>query len=276
MALDQDHLVPILYIDVGGGVMQNLRTFPAEFKGICPGIPIVLSHWDWDHWSSVSRFQHLLESEWIAPLPPDKPIQQALAWILLRLNRLTLWLPGAPGTYKSKNLLLERCTGETTNDSGIAVTVLGGPGQRRGCLLPGDADYKYIPSVTAGTRFNSLLVTHHGGRLHSKVIPTPRKGAAAACSVGAGNSYRHPFWETVVAHHEAGWPTPLPTGHFGPRPSHVFLPWEGPPRVVPGNCRFSAYCSVAFAHGAAPAGHGGLTVKKVMVTKPARVSPANA
>jgi beta-lactamase superfamily II metal-dependent hydrolase len=246
MAVEQDHLVPVLYVDVGGGVMQNLQTFPDEFRGLCRRVPIILSHWDWDHWSSVSRFPSLLESDWIAPLPPEKPIQQALAWILLGLGRLSMWLPGQSDTYRAKNLLLERCTGKTTNDSGIAVTLLGGSRKSKRCLLPGDAGYRHIPSVLAGARFNALSVTHHGGRMHSKVVPTPRRGAIAACSVGAGNSYKHPFWETVEAHREEGWPTPIPTGHFGHRPSHVFLPWEGKPTVVAGSCGFSPECSVAF------------------------------
>jgi beta-lactamase superfamily II metal-dependent hydrolase len=239
-------------------------------------VPIILSHWDWDHWSSVSRFPSLLESDWIAPLPPEKPIQQALAWILLGLGRLSLWLPGQPDRYRAKNLLLERCTGKTTNDSGIAVTLLGGSRQSKRCLLPGDAGYQHIPSVLAGARFNALSMTHHGGRLHSKLVPTPRRGAIAACSVGAGNSYKHPFWETVEAHREEGWPTPIPTGFFGHRPSHVFLPWEGKPTVVAGSCGFSPECSVAFTVGAVRGVNHQPATKTVKVIRRTRGAPVPA
>lgn len=211
--------------------MQNLATFPKTFKGFESPAPIILSHWDWDHWSSVSRFPELLENDWITPLPPDKPIQQALAWILNGLGCLSLWLPGMPETYRTKHFLLERCTGSTTNDSGIAVTLFGGAKGSKSCLLPGDANYAHVPSVHT-ERFNALSISHHGGRLHSMTIPRPKRGAMAACSVGAGNSYKHPFWETVHAHHDEGWPMPVSTGHFGHRPSHVYLPWQGKLQVV--------------------------------------------
>jgi hypothetical protein len=210
------HFSPMLYVDVGGGVLQNLSTFPKNFKGFCPhDVPIILSHWDWDHWSSVCRFPNLLDSDWIAPLPPPKPIQQSLSWILQGLGRLSLWVPGMPPKYRTKSMLLELCTGKTTNDSGIAVTLFGGAWGTKRCLLPGDAGYRYIPSVVANERFNALSITHHGGRLHSKQIPIPKRGARAMCSVGSGNSYKHPFWETIDAHHDGGWPTPISTGYYG-------------------------------------------------------------
>lgn len=234
MAMCEEHLRPVLYIDVGGGVMQNLSTFPKQFNGFGFDAPIILSHWDWDHWSSVSRFPQLLKSDWIAPLPPEKPIQQALAWILQGLSRLTLWTPGMLPTYGAESFKLERCTGKTTNDSGIAVILFGGAAGEKSCLLPGDAGYSYIPSVKPGnTRFSLLSISHHGGRLHSATIPLPERDAVAACSVGSGNSYKHPFWETVQAHCVSGWPIPVSTGHFGRRPSHVFLPWDGQLQVVP-------------------------------------------
>jgi hypothetical protein len=210
----------------------QLSTFPKNFNGFNFPAPVILSHWDWDHWSSVCRFPRLLDNDWFASLPPDKPIQQALAWILRGLGRLCLWTPAMPSRYESKNFRLERCTGKTTNDSGIAVTLFGGSSGRKSCLLPGDASYFHVPSVSAGERFNAWSITHHGGRLHSQAIPIPKRGAVAACSVDAGNSYKHPFWETVLAHHKSGWPTPVPTGHFGQRPSHVFFPWKGRLQVV--------------------------------------------
>lgn len=41
---------PFAYVDAGGGVLYNSKTFPKDFKRP-PAVPLViLSHWDWDHW----------------------------------------------------------------------------------------------------------------------------------------------------------------------------------------------------------------------------------
>lgn len=240
---------PSLYVDFGGGVLGNAKTFPTDYIGFCfsnrPAV--VLSHWDWDHWSSAYRFPAALQSTWIAPRVPPKPIQLAFAAHLHSLRRLVIWSPKAPFELRVRGVQLERCTGRTANDSGIAVTAYRNPGGRKSCLLPGDADYRHVPSVSRGTTFNSISMSHHGGRLHSKVIPTPkRRGASCVCSVGAGNSYKHPFLDTYEAHLAAGWPLPLTTGFTGRRPSHVFLPWDGVPRVFVGRCHAeAARCNVA-------------------------------
>ena len=112
---------------------------------------------------------------------------------------------------------------------------------RRNCLLPGDADYRYIPSVQSGTAFSRLSITHHGGRLHSHVVPCAKRGAIAVCSVGAGNTYKHPFLDPFDVHVTSGWSIPLTTGVTSPRPSNLMLPWNlevlAPrPGLEPGTC----------------------------------------
>src|SRR5579871_3626379 len=44
---------PILYFDMGGGVLNNAHTYPNALGSLCGFMhpPVVLSHWDWDHWS---------------------------------------------------------------------------------------------------------------------------------------------------------------------------------------------------------------------------------
>jgi hypothetical protein len=53
-----------LYFDLGGAVNGNLGTFPPELRRFCFSThpPVVLSHWDWDHWSSASRGGRDVES----------------------------------------------------------------------------------------------------------------------------------------------------------------------------------------------------------------------
>jgi hypothetical protein len=47
-----------LYFDFGGGVTANKSTFPKKPGKLCfaEQPPVMLSHWDWDHWSSAGRF----------------------------------------------------------------------------------------------------------------------------------------------------------------------------------------------------------------------------
>lgn len=235
--LDEEGL-PSLYVDFDGGVLGNLNTFPKEYKNFCfsnnPGI--ILSHWDWDHWSSAYRFHGALNAEWIAPPVPQKPIQQAFAAHLFSLGKLHIWDEAPPYDIQLGCVRIERCTGKTVNDSGISVTITN---TRRNInfLLPGDADYKHIPSVNDGVSFSGVCITHHGGKLRSKVIPKAAYKSHSFCSVGSGNSYKHPFSQTIDAHINEGWMSPIPTGLIGRRPSHIWVPWNDEPRPYIGACK---------------------------------------
>lgn len=247
-AVLDSQMLPALYVDFGGGVLGNAKTFPTEYYGFCftKNPSIVLSHWDWDHWSSAYRFPRALDADWVTPPVARKPIQEAFAADLCSRGKLHIWANSFPQRSRCNGIQVERCSGRTTNDSGLAVTVYPGAGSRRNCLLPGDATYRFIPSVAGGARFDAMSITHHGGRLHSALIPAPKRGAKMACSVGAGNSYKHPFLDTFEAHTGVGWPLPLSTGFTGTRPSHVLLPWEGAARPFIGRCfAGKPQCSVA-------------------------------
>jgi hypothetical protein len=247
-ALKSGTLIPSIYIDFGGGVLGNAKTFPSGYKGFCftESPCILLSHWDWDHWSSAHRFPLALDAMWIAPKVPEKPIQQTFAAELFLRGNLRIWSDRFAKDHRGGGLRIERCSGRTINDSGLAVTVYPGIGRRKNCLLPGDANYRFIPSVGASAAFNSLCMTHHGGRLHSNLIPKAKRRAALVCSVGAGNSYKHPFLDTVEAHIQGGWPVPLTTGFAGSRPCHVLVPWDGTAKAFIGGCHGGDVCSVAF------------------------------
>ncbi|SDX67225.1 hypothetical protein SAMN05518669_1063 [Variovorax sp. YR634] len=237
---------PSVYIDFGGGVTGNTRTFPKEFKGFCfTAEPlIILTHWDWDHWSSALRQKEALEMTWLAPqLKKPLPIQHAFAMELAKKGKLYEWPETTTTAFRGKTLVIEKCTGKTSNDSGLAVTVRR-EGTRKRFLIPGDASYGHIPSVMTGTRLDGLSMTHHGGVLHDKAYPTPKRGAAAILSVGATNSHGHPRLGTIDFHLEKKWKLPLSTGFSGQRPSHVYVGWGEQPRIVAGGCGRGA-CSTA-------------------------------
>jgi hypothetical protein len=237
---------PSVYIDLGGGVIGNTHTFSEEFKGFCfTAKPlIILTHWDWDHWSSALRQPDALDMTWLAPqLRKPLPIQRAFAAELGVRGNLCEWPATTTTPFRGKTLFIEKCSGKTSNDSGLAVTVRR-EGTRKKFLIPGDASYWFIPSVKAGHRFDGLSMTHHGGVLHHKTYPTPKRGAASVLSVGATNSHRHPRLDTLDFHLGKKWRLPLATGFSGQRPSHAYVAWGEQPRLVAGGCLRGA-CSTA-------------------------------
>ena len=62
--------LPTLYFDLGGSAIGNWRSFPQPLQRFCitDDPPVVLSHWDWDHWSSALRDDRLLHQRWILPI----------------------------------------------------------------------------------------------------------------------------------------------------------------------------------------------------------------
>lgn len=240
--------LPALYIDFGGGVLTNRKTFPAEMVGYCFSRDpmIVLSHWDWDHWSSAYRHESSMSTLWLAPPVPMKPIQQAFAADLYVRGSLAIWDSSWPTEINAGCVKIERCTGHTSNDSGLAVTLKPTARSKKNCLLPGDAAYAHIPSVLAGATFNGIAMTHHGGKLHSPDYPKPKRGGASGLSVGPRNSYKHPFFETLSTHLNMGWKLPLATATSGQRPCHVLLPWGAQPVSFQGGCH-GHECSVAIS-----------------------------
>jgi hypothetical protein len=161
-------------------------------------------------------------------------------------HSLHIWDHTWPATISEGPVTIERCTGRTANDSGLAVTLRRGARSAKNCLLPGDAAYAYIPSVSAGGTYNALCMTHHGGRLHSAVYPKPKRGAASVLSAGPRNSYRHPMFSTLAAHLEYGWKFPTGTAVSGQRPCHVLVPWGSHPHIFQGGCH-GRECATAIA-----------------------------
>jgi beta-lactamase superfamily II metal-dependent hydrolase len=244
---------PSLYVDMGGGVHYNQRSFPKDFAGVCTSDKptVVLSHWDWDHWSSGARFTNAQSLVWLAPPVPETPIQASFAANLRRNGTLHIWHAALPQSVRAGSVRIEKCSGKTSNDSGLAVTIRERAGSRRKALLPGDAAYRYIRSVVRKERFSALSLTHHGGKLHSsRHYPLGAVRAICVNSAGPRNTYGHPLFSTLEAHLVKGWTPPVPTGYSGQRPCHVLLPWRGPPEIFRGGCP-SGVCSVAY-RGALP------------------------
>jgi len=230
------------YFDLGGGVLANAGTFPSSLQQFCftKQPPVILSHWDFDHWSSANRDTSSLNSTWIAPRQSVGPSHAALMASIMKTGRLLLLPAGFPAAWRGQ-LFLERCTGSGRNHSGIALTLSEMPaGGGEKMLFPGDARYSCLPSYSSQQSYLSAVVPHHGADMRNRTVPyCPKQSQSRLVySFGAGNTFSHPRMITRQDHDAAGWRDPLvtpgapsyevrETAYRIPSPrGHVLLGWN--------------------------------------------------
>lgn len=200
--------LPALYLDFGGSALGNWRSFPSPLKRFCFSAkpPIVLSHWDWDHWSSALRDNESLSQTWILPVQSAAgPLGGVHARFIAQLNAhggTLLWwsstldevLVGTTG------FSVTRAGGPPSNrnESGLAIKggTLPGPDAIE-VLLPADASLRYLD--VADKSIHRLMVPHHGGHSDWATEPKPYKKTTSAIiySYGVASTYLHPLDPTV-------------------------------------------------------------------------------
>jgi hypothetical protein len=121
-----------MYFDLGGGVYRNAPTRPSPLR-FCWWVdaPIVLSHWDADHWSGEASDPQALPRTWIAPRQNMTTTHILFAnRILTAGGKLYMWTASPPASIfvnvvGGHSLELRRCAGPANkrNGSGIAAVV---------------------------------------------------------------------------------------------------------------------------------------------------------
>jgi hypothetical protein len=229
-ALTDERFIPRLYFDLGCGVYRNVKTCPPALSYcFTERPPIVLSHWDADHWAGAywqdpRGSLPALGMNWIAPHQYVSPIHLAFANDILNAGgKMLICNPSAGNvsTYTitgGHTLALVRCNGSDRNDSGFATCITEHSHPDRKWLLTGDAAYDYIlPHLPGGEQqpFQAVIVPHHGAELsHQRTVPRPLsadpKYQRLVFSFGPNNAHgrastSHPKQVTVDAHEKAGW-----------------------------------------------------------------------
>lgn len=162
------------YFDVGAPIAHNLKSFPTTWSHV-PGQKgfVLLSHWDFDHFSLVYRYPQLKNFIWYAPNQDTGPNVSRLR------KSMEANIRYLDTDYISPRFQLRKCTGNNPRDRNATGYAVRMSINRVALLLPGDANYNFLPAGMA-TRLNRLLIPHHGGA--GDPPPTPRdKPALPSC-----------------------------------------------------------------------------------------------
>ncbi len=234
-----------LFFDLGWPTTFQDRAGLPRFKpnlssGSESTAPVVLSHWDWDHWgmaidtvifhrgggSTITWHIPALDRPWIVPgIGSDwggvklRPLHWRFVRELNRRGQLYLW-PASHSEmefdYVSIYRTREISRGRRANDpnqNGLAMVVHerrpSDSARLKGILLPGDADFINIPILHVSRvpyKFNGLVATHHGAAFTYQGCPSTFSNfARVAVSVGYKNGYRHPRKMALATYVARGW-----------------------------------------------------------------------
>lgn len=195
----------LIFFDVGEPLWFNAASMPRQgvrFRKPIPGAVVILSHWDYDHYSRAFRDEDLRNLVWIAPGGSVGPRAKKFADGLGRLYALPY-----KTSFTASLIRLFWGKGTDRNNSGIIVRV---NANGRWILLTGDASYEWI-AFHMKRKLNGLIVPHHAAQSshppHVK-IPKPvascKPAKAVACS-GHHNKYKHPSMAVLAEHANRGW-----------------------------------------------------------------------
>ena len=167
----------VCYFDFGGGAAPNTFTFPTKLATFCQcnSPPIILSHWDHDHWSSEGRNSRVHARTWIVPRQVSNNVKRAphhsslIKAIQAAGGSILAW-PSGLSTKQIGQLEINLCTGSSKNNSGLSLEVYPPSGvSALPVLMPADAGYDDLRVVPANGQHDAILCPHHGGHSNSPI-----------------------------------------------------------------------------------------------------------
>nr|WP_319528129.1 hypothetical protein [Pseudomonas laurentiana] len=227
----------VLFYDCGVPTGYNYATLPSPpldpFANALAKAPVILSHWDMDHWAGAAAGQPLfggrgiriawdaraLDRPWIVPNQGRAQSGQRvssmgwrLALALARRGNLYLWPSQLNGVVSRQGHRIIKCQplggGNDNNNTGLALLINAGASSREPqyLLTVGDADYSslylhYPQAQVCGYR--GLVASHHGGNINS--VPPAPLDHRSKLVYSHGARYHHPTHAARLAHSAAGW-----------------------------------------------------------------------
>jgi len=222
-AICDTNAMPLIYYDFGGGVLGNSKTYPKNMRFcLCNQPPILLSHWDMDHWISGVHEPISQNSFWIAPRQHPIGLSHVkFAKSLHDNGKLLLWPKNQQNINTPIGKIVKLPAHSNRNYSGLIMIAQTKWRKTKksqplidNILFSGDAPYYRIPGIRA-YNFHSVVATHHGGKFKDQA-PKAHSTHTIAYSYGDGNSYSHPKNSAINKHSRAGWSHRLDTlnGHI--------------------------------------------------------------
>jgi len=234
---------PILFFDLGWPIQVNVagapnpapKLFAVQANHEPP--PVVLSHWDWDHWAyALDNWRYdknrgaaqatwktaALNRPWLVPAP-EKALKLGPSHHLLIMKlyhqrwngrrALHFW-PRRENILATANLAIVKCRTRKKdvsyrNNSGLAMIVRIDDGWRRGLvLLPGDSEFDSIRWDEVHwdlRRLVGMVASHHGGKLNVFSIPEATVSDARLVISTGQNGYWHPNERMLDNYRLQGW-----------------------------------------------------------------------
>jgi len=202
VALFQGNEVVAFY-DVGWPLPFNKSSPPSppdiDSFTLSEDCVVILSHWDYDHYSRARIDERLRNLMWVAPEGIVGPNTHKFIKSLGR--NLYVASPKRGFPLNLGCFCFEWANGTDRNNSGLVVHLVIGKSK---ILLTGDASYDHI-AAHLKTDLTALTIPHHASETGHFIasIPPPLKsteGKAVICA-GHNNRYGHPS-STVLTDHE--------------------------------------------------------------------------
>lgn len=207
--------------------------------------PVILSHWDLDHWAGAAGHQPLfggpakskcgitinwdpravVDRTWLVPNQGRKasgqrvsPTAWRLALALHRNGNLMIWPHQMDSVQSSRGDWIVKCVPQPgvrrdNNNTGLAFSAMLCNVYGDYALCPGDAEYSSVfANVTTHMDVFHLVASHHGGNLvHPAYIPIAYEPRMSLMAVSHGAKYRHPAPQAMREHAHRHWGTPCET-----------------------------------------------------------------
>lgn len=198
---------PFLYIDYGMPFGGNVGTKPLEVSmPTKPGVTIILTHVDKDHWFRVADEPKAYKCNWFIPNQCRKiQVNRVMAEILksggtvheiendIVFNGGRLTCGGVSRRKPSRQ-------GKNTHETGISVRLESKDsfGNDFNTLIVGDQMYDYLDDSQL-KNLDLMVASHHGGKYswstHDSVPEARTKDSMVVYSYGKNNTHKHPSKE---------------------------------------------------------------------------------
>lgn len=184
----------ILYLAAGGGVVANASTYVRNNYYPTPDAPVILCHWDMDHWISGEIMPEFKQTRWLVPEQKNLGISHIqFAQRLSEESRLYIW----PKNLKRLNSPLidihKLPENKDRNYSGLVCITKSSISSKKNAIYTGDAPFSRCKSFLSEYDISIIITPHHAGDMPFKAIPKAPKDHVVVSSFGRDNTYNHPF-----------------------------------------------------------------------------------